>query len=143
MKTLREIMSTDCETVAPDQNIHQIAVMMEQNNIGFVPVVKNEKLIGVVTDRDLAVRGYAAKRPGSAPAEEVMTKNIVTATPDTTVDEAAKIMSQEMIRRLAVVENGNLVGIVAIGDLAIEDHYDHLASGALSDISQHTDVPHH
>jgi len=143
MKTLREIMSTDCETVAPDQNIHQIAVMMEQNNIGFVPVVKNDKLIGVVTDRDLAVRGYAAKRPGSAQAEEVMTKNIVTATPDTTVDEAAKIMSQEMIRRLAVVENGSLVGIVAIGDLAIEDHYDHLASGALSDISQHTDVPHH
>ena len=143
MKTLREIMSTDCETVAPDQNIHQIAVMMERNNIGFVPVVKNDKLIGVVTDRDLAVRGYAAKRPGSAQAEEVMTKNIVTATPDTTVDEAAKIMSQEMIRRLAVVENGSLVGIVAIGDLAIEDHYDHLASGALSDISQHTDVPHH
>ncbi|MFD0621087.1 CBS domain-containing protein [Paenibacillus sp. GCM10027629] len=143
MKTLREIMSTDCETVAPDQNIHQIAVMMEQNNIGFVPVVKNDKLIGVVTDRDLAVRGYAAKRPGSAQAEEVMTKNIVTATPDTTVDEAAKIMSQEMIRRLAVVENGSLVGIVAIGDLAIENHYDHLASGALSDISQHTDVPHH
>ncbi|WP_018757632.1 CBS domain-containing protein [Paenibacillus terrigena] len=143
MKTLREIMSTDVETVAPDQNIHQIAVMMEQNNIGFVPVVKNDKLIGVVTDRDLAVRGYAAKRPGSAQAEEVMTKNIVTATPDTTIDEAAKIMSQEMIRRLAVVENGNLVGIVAIGDLATEDHYDHLASGALSDISQHTDVPHH
>jgi len=143
MKTLRDIMTTNCETVTPDENIYQIAVMMEQNDIGFVPVVKGDKLIGVVTDRDLAVRGYASKRPGSTPAEEVMTKNIVTATPDMTVDDAAKIMSKEMIRRLAVVENGHLVGIVAIGDLAIENHFDHLASGALSDISQHTDVPHH
>mgnify|MGYP001213391280 CR=1 FL=1 len=143
MKTLREIMTTDCETVSPEDDIYQIAVKMEQNNIGFIPVVDNKKLIGVVTDRDLVVRGYASKRPGSAPAKEVMTQNIVTASPDTTVDEAAKMMAKEMIRRLAVVDQGELAGIVAIGDLAITDHFDNIASDTLSEISQHTDVIHH
>ncbi|WP_152395070.1 CBS domain-containing protein [Paenibacillus guangzhouensis] len=143
MKTLREIMTTNCETVTPDENIYQIAVMMEQNDIGFVPVVRGDRLIGVVTDRDLAVRGYATKRPGSTPAEEVMTKDIVTASPDMSVDEAAELMSREMIRRLAVVEDGRLVGVVAIGDLAMQDQFQHMASSALRDISEHTDVPHH
>jgi len=143
MKTLREIMTTNCETVTPDENIYQIAVMMEQNDIGFVPVVRGDRLIGVVTDRDLAVRGYASKRPGSTPAEEVMTKDIVTASPDMAVDEAAELMSREMIRRLAVVEDGRLVGVVAIGDLVMQDQYQHIAGSTLRDISEHTDVPHH
>ncbi|MCM3039759.1 CBS domain-containing protein [Paenibacillus motobuensis] len=143
MKTLREIMTTNCETVSPEDDIYQIAIKMEKNNIGFIPVVDNKKLLGVVTDRDLVVRGYAAKRPGSTSATEVMTQNIVTASPDTTVDEAADIMAKEMIRRLAVVDQGELVGVVAIGDLAISGHFDSIAADALSEISQHTDVMHH
>ncbi|OPA77776.1 CBS domain-containing protein [Paenibacillus selenitireducens] len=143
MKTLREIMTTDYVTVSSEDDIYQIAVKMEQNNIGFIPVVDNKKLMGVVTDRDLVIRGYAAKRPGSTPAKEVMTQNIVTVSPDTTVEEAANMMSKEMIRRLAVVDQGELAGVVAIGDLAVTDQFDSIASDALSEISQHTDVVHH
>jgi len=143
MKRLREIMTTNCETVSPDDDIYLIAVKMEKHNIGFIPVVDNNKLLGVVTDRDLVVRGYAAKKPGSTSAREVMTENIVTASPDTTVDEAADLMGKEMIRRLAVVDQGEFVGVVAIGDLAMSGQYDSIAADALSDISQHTDVMHH
>ena len=119
------------------------AIRSYYDNIGFIPVVDNKRLLGVVTDRDLVVRGYAAKRPGSTSATEVMTQNIVTASPDTTVDEAADMMSKEMIRRLAVVEQGELVGVVAIGDLATSGQFDSIAADALSEISQHTDVMHH
>lgn len=143
MKTLREIMTTDYITVSPEDEIYQIAVKMEQHNIGFIPVVDNKQLMGVVTDRDLVIRGYAAKKPGTTPAKEVMTNNIVTASSDTSVDDAANLMANEMVRRLAVVDHGELVGVVAIGDLATSGHFDHIAGNVLSEISQHTDVAHH
>lgn len=136
MKTVKEIMSTDIETVTLKDNVYEIAVKMKNKDIGFVPVVEGKKLIGAVTDRDLVIRGYAEKREGSASVEQVMSKDIETVTPDTTVDEAAKIMAKNQIRRLPVVENGNLVGVVAIGDLAVRDKFENEAGEALSKISE-------
>lgn len=135
-KIVRDIMAKDCVTVTLQDNIFEIAVKMKQHDIGFVPVVEGKKLIGVVTDRDLVLRGYAEKRSGSASVKQVMTDGIETIDSDTTIEEAAKRMAAEQIRRLPVVENGELVGIVAIGDLAVRNKFDDEAGQALSQISE-------
>lgn len=134
-KTVRDIMSKDCVTVTLQDNIYEIALKMKQHDIGFVAVVEGKKLIGVVTDRDLVVRGYAEKHSGSTAVDKVITKDIATISPDTSVDEAAKIMAKDQIRRLPVMENGELVGIVAIGDLAVRGIFEDEAGEALSKIS--------
>ncbi|OXM85879.1 CBS domain-containing protein [Paenibacillus rigui] len=136
-RTLKEIMTTDCSTVTLQDNVYEVAVKMKQEDTGFIPVVDGKKLIGVITDRDLVIRGFAAKKEGSTAVKEVMSSNQITsATPETTVDEAAKLMAKQQIRRLPVVENGNLVGIVSIGDLAVRDKFEDEAGEALSQISE-------
>ncbi|MEC0226901.1 CBS domain-containing protein [Paenibacillus alba] len=134
-KTVKDIMSTDCVTVTLQDNVYEIAVKMKQHDIGFVAVVDGKKLIGVVTDRDLVVRGYAEKKSGSTAVDDVITKDMATITPSTSIEEAAKIMAKQQIRRLPVVENGELVGIVAIGDLAVRGKFEDEAGEALSRIS--------
>lgn len=138
MKKVRELMSTDVVTVGLQDNIYEIAVKMKQNDIGFIPVVDGRKLIGVVTDRDLVIRGYAEKKSGSAAVDEVMSTGIATVSPEATVDEAADIMAREKVRRLPVVENGELVGVLAIGDLAVRSSFEDEAGHALSEISENT-----
>ncbi|GLI06954.1 MULTISPECIES: CBS domain-containing protein [Paenibacillus] len=135
-RTLREIMTTDCSTVTLKDNVYEAAVKMKQEDTGFIPVVEGRKLIGVLTDRDLVIRGYAEKREGSAAIKQVMSERVVSVPPETTVDEAAKIMAKEQIRRLPIVENGDLVGIVSIGDLAVRDKFEDEAGEALSQISE-------
>lgn len=137
-KTVKDIMSKDCVTATTQDNIYELAVKMKQNDIGFIPVVEGSKLVGVVTDRDLVVRGYAEKHSGSTAVSEVITTHIKTIASDTSVDEAAKLMADSQIRRLPVVDNGNLVGIVSIGDLAIREVFVNEAGEALSQISEHT-----
>ncbi|WP_040741165.1 CBS domain-containing protein [Paenibacillus ginsengihumi] len=129
-------MTTDCSTVTLKDNVYEVAVKMKQEDTGFIPVVEGRKLIGVITDRDLVLRGYAEKREGSASVEQVMSDKVVSVSPDTTVDEAAKLMAREQIRRLPVVENGDLVGIVSIGDLAVRASFEDEAGEALSQISE-------
>lgn len=138
-KKLREIMSTNCATVTLKDNVYEVALKMKQEDTGFIPVVEGQKLIGVITDRDLVIRGYADKKEGSAAVKEVMSdKQLVTVSPDTSVDEAARIMAKEQVRRLPVVENGNLIGVVSIGDMAVRDIHENEASQALSGISEHS-----
>ncbi|CAG7622681.1 CBS domain-containing protein [Paenibacillus allorhizosphaerae] len=140
-RTLREIMTTDVSTVTLKDNVYEVAVKMKQEDTGFIPVVEGKKLIGVITDRDLVIRGYASKREGSAAIKEVMSDRVVSVPPETTVDEAAKVMAKEQIRRLPVVENGELVGIVSIGDLAVRDKFEDEAGEALSQISEKDKQP--
>jgi CBS domain-containing protein len=135
MKTVQDLMSKDLVTVTMQDNVYEIAVKMKQHDIGFVPVVEGNRLIGVVTDRDLVIRGYADKRSGSTSVEQVMTRDVMTAAPATTVDEAAALMADHQIRRLPVVQNGKLLGIVAIGDLAVRSKFEDEAGQALSRIS--------
>lgn len=136
MKTVKEIMSKDCVTVTLQDNIYEAAVKMKNEDIGFIPVVEGKKLIGVITDRDLVIRGYAQKHSGSTSVSEVVSKDIKTITADTTVDEAAKIMAKDQIRRLPVVENGELLGVVALADLAVRQKFEEEAGQALSQISE-------
>ncbi|GAA3407132.1 CBS domain-containing protein [Paenibacillus hodogayensis] len=139
MKKIKDIMSTDCVTVTLKDNLYEIALKMKQNDIGFIPVVEGKKLIGVVTDRDLVVRGYAEKHSGSTAVEEVISKNVTTVTPETSIEEAAKKMAREKIRRLPVVSGSELVGVVAIADLAIREVFVDEAGQALSEISENVD----
>lgn len=137
MRTLKDIMTDEVECVTLQDNVFEIATIMKKHDVGFVPVVDGKKLIGVVTDRDLVIRGYAEKRSGSAAVSEVISdEQVVSASPDTTVDEAAKLMATHKIRRLPVVENGELIGVVAIGDLAVRDSFENEAGEALSEISE-------
>ena len=140
-RTLREIMTTDVSTVTLKDNVYEVAVKMKQEDTGFIPVVEGKKLIGVITDRDLVIRGFADKKEGSTAIKEVMSDRVVSVSPDTTVDEAAKVMAKEQIRRLPVVENGELVGIVSIGDLAVRDKFEDEAGEALSQISEKDKQP--
>ncbi|OCT16998.1 CBS domain-containing protein [Paenibacillus pectinilyticus] len=133
---VKDIMSKDCVTVTLLDNVFEIALKMKEHNIGFVAVMDGKKFIGGVTDRDLVIRGYAEKHSGSTAVETVMTRNMTTIDPNTSVDEAARIMASHQIRRLPVIDNGELVGIVAIGDLAIRGGFESEAGEALSQISQ-------
>ncbi|MFD2371954.1 CBS domain-containing protein [Brevibacillus sp. GCM10020057] len=138
-RTLREIMTKDIATVTLKDNVYEVACKMRDWNVGVIPVVdeKND-VIGIITDRDIVIRGLAEKHEGSTATEVVMTRDIVLGRPDMTVDEAAKIMAQHQIRRLPVVENGKLVGIVALADMAIRQVHHDEASDALQRISEPT-----
>lgn len=136
MKTVKEIMTTDCITAAMQDNLYELAVMMKNNDIGFVPVVEGKKLMGVVTDRDLVIRGLAEKHAGSTEVAKVISSEVQTIEPTASVDEASELMARYQIRRLPVVENGDLLGIVAIGDMAVRDRFADEAGEALSRISE-------
>ena len=136
-RVVRQIMETDLVTVTLQDNIYEVAVKMKQHDIGFIPVVEGKTLIGVITDRDLVVRGYAEKHSGSTAVKEVMSdQEVVAVSPETSVDEAARIMAKHQVRRLPVVENNELVGVVAIGDLAVRSKLEQEAGEALSKISE-------
>lgn len=135
---IRELMTTDVRTVTPDTTIKDAANIMNTVDVGSVPVVDNNKLVGIVTDRDIVVRSVAKGQDPNQKVCDVMTKDIKCITPDTDVHEAADIMAKRQIRRLPVVDNGNLVGIVSIGDLAVEGKYEDEAGEALHDISKDT-----
>ncbi|OQP07872.1 CBS domain-containing protein [Geobacillus sp. 46C-IIa] len=139
MQTVRDVMSTDVQYCTPLDNIYEVAVKMREFNVGAIPIVDDGRLVGMITDRDLVVRGMAEKHPGSTAVTEVMSRDLVTLSPDDSVQKAADVMARHQIRRLPVVENGRLVGIVALGDLATNRYSDESAGRALSEISeQHT-----
>lgn len=137
MKKVSEIMTNDVVTVTPQDNIYEVAVKMKENDTGFIPVVENgDKLIGVITDRDLVIRCIAEKHPGSTAVDTVMTKGIKTASREMSVDEAAELMAEQQIRRLPVTEGDRLIGIVSIGDMAVRNIFADNAGEALSQISE-------
>ncbi|QOT00802.1 CBS domain-containing protein [Brevibacterium sp. JNUCC-42] len=136
-RTLREIMTDNLATVTLLDNVYEVAVKMRDWNVGVIPVVNEQTdVIGVITDRDIVIRGLAEKHQGSSKVEDVMSKDVVLGTPEMTVDAAAKLMAQHQIRRLPVVDNGKLVGIVAIGDMAIRNTLQDEAGEALAEISE-------
>ncbi|MEK3746992.1 CBS domain-containing protein [Paenibacillus sp. FSL E2-8871] len=139
MKTVKEVMTKEPVAVTLLDNVYEVAVKMRDHDTGFIPVIDNEDdktLLGVITDRDLVIRGYAAKHPGSTAVEKVMSREIQTVSENTSVDEAAELMSSWQIRRLAVTSGQKLIGVVSIGDLAVRNIFADEAGEALHDISQ-------
>jgi len=134
---LRDLMTTDVRSCAPDTPLSEVARIMEECDCGFVPVVDGDRLAGVITDRDIVLRAVAkGKDVRSTPARDCMTSPAVTASPETDAHEAADLMAERQIRRLCVVEGDRLVGVVALGDLATEQIHVDEAGEALSSISE-------
>lgn len=142
MQTCKDIMTRDVKICIAEDNIYEAAVKMKSWDVGAIPIVSNDQLIGIVTDRDLVIRAMAEKRPNSTAITEVMTENVITASPETSVDEAVEMMSENQIRRLPIVEGNKLVGMLALRDIAIRDKYDTMAEQALEDISTERDGNH-
>lgn len=134
---VKDIMTKNVAYINPDTSVTEAAQLMQKHNVGSIPVCDRNGVIGVLTDRDIVVRNVAhGSDPHSTPVKNVMTSKVTTVTPEMDIEQVTTIMSQNQIRRVPVVDNNMLVGIVALGDLATDSRFDTEASGALSDISE-------
>lgn len=121
---VREIMSLDVELVNPDDSIQSAAKKMADADIGFLPVGENDRLVGMLTDRDIALRAVAkGKSPKNTKVREIMTGKVLYCTEDDEVEEAADNMATLKIRRLPIVDDDKrLVGVLSLGDIALKDN---------------------
>ena len=133
---LREIMTKQVVRIRPDESVAVAARMLTHYNIGILPVCDGRgEIRGLVTDRDMVTRCVASNRnPVMTPVRDVMTKRVVAANADMDAAVAAHLMGREQIRRLPVVENGKLCGMVSLGDLAVKEQTVLDAGDALADI---------
>ena len=134
---LRELMTKSPIRLHPDENAAVAARAFQRYNIGAVPICGADgRVCGILTDRDLVTRCLASGRsPANTPVRDVMTSKIVSATPDMDASLAAGLMGREQIRRLPVLENGRLCGMVSLGDLAVQKESSIDAADALTEIS--------
>ena len=118
---ISEVMTTDIETVNSDQTAREAAHFMLRADTGSIPVCDNGRVIGMITDRDIAVRGVAEGRGPDTPVSDLMSDGIVCAHEDDDVETVARRMSDEQVRRMPVLDSDDrLVGIVSLGDLSRE-----------------------
>jgi CBS domain-containing protein len=120
-KSVREAMTASVSSVSPSQSLADAAEMMKRADVGSVPVVDAGRLAGIVTDRDIVTRAVAEQRnPQSVKVEEIASHDLVTVEPGQDLDEALALMAHHKVRRLPVVEDGQLVGMLAQADVALE-----------------------
>lgn len=136
---LREVMTNTVVRIHPNESVSVAARMLEHYNIGMLPVCGSDgRVCGLITDRDIVTRCLAAERsPKTTAVREVMTANVIAARPDMDAALAASLMGRAQIRRLPVMENGKLCGMVSLGDLARKEETSIDAGDALSEISSH------
>ena len=116
---VREVMSRDVRVTNPDESIREAATLMLEIDAGALPVADNERLVGMITDRDIAVRAVAEGKSPDTPVEEVMSHEILYCFDDQDLEDVARNMGKIQVRRLPVVDRDKrLVGIVSLGDLA-------------------------
>ena len=134
---VRELMTTPVVRIHPEENAAVAARALEHYNIGFLPVCGSDgRVKGLVTDRDLVTRCLAAgKDPSKTTVDQVMTRQVVFVKPETELREAAQIMAGMQVRRLPVLENGRLSGILSLGDLAQQPESGETAAKVLHEIS--------
>jgi CBS domain-containing protein len=142
MDHVRDVMTSSVEYCTPLDNVFEVAVKMKELNVGAIPICENDHLLGMITDRDIVIRGVAEKRPNSTRVTDIMSEHLITADPGMSIEEAAKLMAKNQIRRLPIVENNRLVGICSLGDLAVNEGSDDEAGYALSEISESPQVHH-
>ena len=120
-QSIREVMTADPRTMEPGDTVVDAARAMRDGEVGDVLVTENGRLVGIVTDRDIAVRVVAeARDPQATKVGDVCTGDPVTLTVDQTVEDAIRLVGEQNVRRIPVVEDGRPAGVVTIGDLAIE-----------------------
>lgn len=135
---IKDVMTKDVVTVRPDAKIQEAAEQMRSLNIGSLPVHDGQQLLGMVTDRDITVRATAQGRdPRSTMVKDVITPDVVYAFEDQDVQEAAQLMSKMQIRRLPILSRDKrLVGIVALGDVAVDTFSEKLGGAVLKEVSE-------
>jgi CBS domain-containing protein len=135
---VKEVMTLDAECTRPDAALQDAAERMKELNVGALPVCDNDRLVGMITDRDITVRATAdGCDPRSACVRHVMTPNLVYCFEDQLVSEAARLMEENQVRRLPVLNRDKrLVGMVSLGDLAVKTGDEVLAGAALEEVSE-------
>jgi CBS domain-containing protein len=133
-----DIMTRAVATATPQTPVSQVARMMRDLNIGDVLVLEEGKLRGIVTDRDLTTQVLTNGANPQAPIEPYMTTNVVTGTPDWSVEQIADVMGKHQIRRLPIVQDDTVVGIVSLGDVALHTPKQQTVAESLKNISQVT-----
>jgi CBS domain-containing protein len=132
---VRDVMTSNPRTVSPGDSIQVAARIMKEEDVGVVPIVDNGRTVGIVTDRDIVIRAVAEGGSDRA-VREIATTDLVFVKPDSSTREAEKLMSERQIRRLPVVENGRLVGIISLGDIAVKEGKDSQTGDTLENISE-------
>jgi CBS domain-containing protein len=132
------VMTRDVECVRPDATVQEAASRMKDLEVGPLPVCENDRLVGMLTDRDITVRATAEGwDPWTTHVREVMTGDVVYCFDDQDISEAAELMKQHQVRRLVVLNRDKrLVGIVSLGDLAVETGDDQLTGHTLEAVSE-------
>jgi CBS domain-containing protein len=135
---LRELMTHEVHCIPPETSLRHAAQKMKSWDVGALPICKDDKLIGVITDRDIAVRAVAEGRdPESYRVKDAMTPELIYCFEDDEVERAAKLMESKQIRRLPVLSRDKrLVGIISLGDLAVRHGDESLSHEVLEQISQ-------
>lgn len=133
---IRDVMTPNPRCVSPDDTIQNAARIMRDEDTGVVPVVQDGRAVGLVTDRDIVVRAVAEDGQLNRPVREIVTSELVSATPDMSTREAAELMGEHQVRRLPVLEGERLVGIVSLGDIAVKEGRDDRVGDTLQHISE-------
>jgi CBS domain-containing protein len=133
---VRDLMTARIAKAQMDTTLEEIAMMMKTENTGAIPVVDEDELIGMVTDRDIVMRCVAeGGDPTEMTAEDIVAEELETIDPDSEVHEAMELMSRRQIRRLAVVDRGELVGMISLGDIAVKQDDEEGSGQTLKDVS--------
>jgi len=143
---VKDVMSHDVEVVNPDETIRDAASAMERIDAGVLPVGENDRLVGMITDRDIAIRAVGKGQGPDAKVRDIMTKDVKYCFEDDDVDEVCANMSNIQVRRLPVLNSEKrLVGIISLGDIARREdpeHAGHALSGIAQPGGQHSQSPH-
>jgi CBS domain-containing protein len=122
-KSVRDAMTEDPRSIGASASVVEAARMMREEDIGSLPITDDEKLVGMITDRDITTRVVAeAADPNLTPVGDVYSRDLISVAPDEGLEEAVQLMARHQVRRLPVVENGRLVGIVAQADIALSEN---------------------
>lgn len=135
---IKEIMTTDVSWLKPDDTVETAANIMQKLDVGILPICdENKDLIGLLTDRDIVIRNVAkGKDAKDTTVKDIMSSKLTWGTPDMDVVDACETMAIHQIRRLPIVENNSLVGIVSLGDIVLQSDFDIEASQTLCDICE-------
>lgn len=137
---VKELMTTSVTCVRPETSIYQVAKQMKQENIGSVPVCNDKgEALGIITDRDIVIRSVSSNNTEQT-ARDIMTKNLVLADPNMDTHEAALLFARYQVRRLPVVENNKIIGMLAMADIARKPIYVDEAGDALCAISKQSTI---
>lgn len=114
---VKDIMTKDVITAKKDTTFLEIAILMKRNDIGFIPIVEDNTVIGVITDRDIVIRGISNKENHNTMVGKYITQKVISVESSILIDEASDLMAKKQIKRLVVIDNDKLVGVLSLADI--------------------------